>query len=332
MIFSPEKRSFYPNKRLYLIIPISPGMSVYTGLNQNEDYHPFGMLMPGRNYSSSSSRAGFNGKEQDAEVSGTGNSYDYGFRIYNPRIARFLSVDPLTSSYPWYTPYQFAGNKPIWAIDLDGQEEQYFMIRIKNEGNKSYLESTETKKYGGAPSSQYWLILTDQNGKIHYKQLTDKQFKVYLEVYVKAPDLEAKSGITLRSLDPNGTKITLRRKGWGEIIVDPGVLDDLLGILGASRGSGKRTDPDAHKKDYGSDENNADFVKDEKSKETRPEAFTNEDIKYTKPGDSMVIQGKDGGLYKATKDYDYQGNVKVGDTVSKGYVKEHPRPTQKSKK
>lgn len=32
-------------------------------------------------------------------------------------------MDPLTASYPWYTPYQFAGNKPIFAIDLDGLEE-----------------------------------------------------------------------------------------------------------------------------------------------------------------------------------------------------------------
>jgi hypothetical protein len=31
-------------------------------------------------------------------------------------------VDPLTSSYPWYTPYQFASNTPIQAIDLDGLE------------------------------------------------------------------------------------------------------------------------------------------------------------------------------------------------------------------
>ncbi|MEM6525260.1 MAG: PKD domain-containing protein [Bacteroidota bacterium] len=50
-------------------------------------------------------------------------TYDYGFRIYNPSVGRFLSVDPLTSSYPWYTPYQFAGNTPIQAIDLDGLEE-----------------------------------------------------------------------------------------------------------------------------------------------------------------------------------------------------------------
>ena len=87
------------------------------------DYYPFGMQMPGRNVSAGSYRYGFNGKEMDNEISGDGNQYDYGFRIYNPRLGKFLSVDPLTKEYPWYTPYQFAGNKPIWAIDLDGLEE-----------------------------------------------------------------------------------------------------------------------------------------------------------------------------------------------------------------
>ena len=51
---------------------------------------------------------GFNGKEMDNEWQGTGNMYDYGFRIYDSRLGRFLSVDPLFKSYPWYTPYQFA--------------------------------------------------------------------------------------------------------------------------------------------------------------------------------------------------------------------------------
>jgi RHS repeat-associated protein len=82
--------------------------------------------MPGRKYSAENSakyRYGFNGKENDDEVKGEGNQQDYGFRIYDPRLGRFLSVDPLTISYPWYTPYQFAGNKPIQFIDLDGLEE-----------------------------------------------------------------------------------------------------------------------------------------------------------------------------------------------------------------
>ena len=43
-------------------------------------------------------------------------------RIYDPRLGRFLSVDPLTKAYPNYSPYQFAANNPIKFIDLDGEE------------------------------------------------------------------------------------------------------------------------------------------------------------------------------------------------------------------
>jgi RHS repeat-associated protein len=67
-------------------------------------------------------RFGFNGKENDDEVKGEGNQQDYGLRIYDSRLGRFLSVDPLTKEYPWYTPYQFAGNDVIRNIDLDGAE------------------------------------------------------------------------------------------------------------------------------------------------------------------------------------------------------------------
>jgi RHS repeat-associated protein len=88
-----------------------------------QDYYPFGMIMPGRASSNQNGyRYGFNGKENDKETGST-TTYDYGFRIYNPALGKFLSVDPLTKSYPWYTPYQFAGNKPVWAVDLDGLEE-----------------------------------------------------------------------------------------------------------------------------------------------------------------------------------------------------------------
>jgi RHS repeat-associated protein len=80
--------------------------------------------MPGRKYPAAGGlyRYGFNGKENDNEVKGEGNQQDYGMRIYDPRLMRFLSVDPLANSYPWYTPYQFAGNDVIRCIDLDGAE------------------------------------------------------------------------------------------------------------------------------------------------------------------------------------------------------------------
>ena len=78
--------------------------------------------MPGREYQAQPSRFGFNGKENDNDVKGFGNQQDYGMRIYDARIGRFLSVDPLTRHFPWFTPYQFAGNNPISFIDLDGKE------------------------------------------------------------------------------------------------------------------------------------------------------------------------------------------------------------------
>ncbi len=85
--------------------------------------------MPGRNYNATSTgdyRYGFNGKENDNEVKGEGNQQDYGMRIYDPRLGRFLSVDPLQADYPELTPYQFASNTPIQAIDLDGLEMFYY--------------------------------------------------------------------------------------------------------------------------------------------------------------------------------------------------------------
>jgi RHS repeat-associated protein len=92
------------------------------------DYHPFGMIQEGRHWELGSYRYGFNGKENDNEVKGEGNQQDYGLRVYDPRLGKFLSVDPLTKEYPFYTPYQFAGNKPIRFIDIDGGEEGESMV------------------------------------------------------------------------------------------------------------------------------------------------------------------------------------------------------------
>jgi len=43
-------------------------------------------------------------------------------RIYDPRVGRFLSVDPIVRQYPNLTPYQYASNNPIQNIDIDGLE------------------------------------------------------------------------------------------------------------------------------------------------------------------------------------------------------------------
>jgi len=74
---------------------------------------------------SSRYRYGFNGKEDDDEVSGEGNIQDYGKRECDLRLGKFWSVDPIAAKYPELTPFQFASNTPIWAVDLDGLEAYY---------------------------------------------------------------------------------------------------------------------------------------------------------------------------------------------------------------
>lgn len=58
----------------------------------------------------------------DDEIKGKGISYDFMFRIYDSKLGRFLSVDPLANSYPWNSTYAFAENRIIDGIDLEGKE------------------------------------------------------------------------------------------------------------------------------------------------------------------------------------------------------------------
>lgn len=104
-----------------------------------QEYYPFGMQMPGRAYSDSNYRYGFNGKEKDDEVKGSGNQYDYGFRIYDARIGKFLSTDPLYKSYPELTPYQFASNTPIQAEDMDGLEVKVSNVKVFADQSRSVV-------------------------------------------------------------------------------------------------------------------------------------------------------------------------------------------------
>ncbi len=77
------------------------------------------MVQPSRKYDVGSGyRYGFNGKEKDNST-GEGN-LDFGARIYDGRIGRFLSVDPLYRESPNLSPYIFAGNNPVKFIDADG--------------------------------------------------------------------------------------------------------------------------------------------------------------------------------------------------------------------
>ncbi len=83
---------------------------------------PFGMLIKERSYTSDSYRFGFQSQEKDDEINGEGNSYAFKYRIHDVRLGRFLSVDPLGTSFPWNSSYSFSQNRVIDGMEFEGLE------------------------------------------------------------------------------------------------------------------------------------------------------------------------------------------------------------------
>ena len=108
-------------------------------IGSSQDYYPFGMLMPGRNFNTNKYKFGFNGKEKDNEIFGTeGSEYAYKFRLEDSRIGRFLSVDPLASKFPWNSNYAFSENRVIDGVELEGLE--VYLLNDKAPMDKAIIE------------------------------------------------------------------------------------------------------------------------------------------------------------------------------------------------
>ncbi|MCK6612175.1 MAG: hypothetical protein L6Q78_14185 [Bacteroidia bacterium] len=69
------------------------------------DYSPFGAPLAGRTWNGGEYR--FNGKENDNEVKGFANIIDFGERILDSRLGKFLSIDPLAKKIPMFSPFQW---------------------------------------------------------------------------------------------------------------------------------------------------------------------------------------------------------------------------------
>ena len=89
--------------------------------------YPFGFQMSERSFGLPDYRYGFSrklsgGMEKDDEIKGEGNSLNYKYRMHDPRIGRFFTIDPLAAKYPWNSVYAFSENRVIDGIELEGLE------------------------------------------------------------------------------------------------------------------------------------------------------------------------------------------------------------------
>jgi RHS repeat-associated protein len=127
---------------------------------------------------------GFNGKEKDNEIKGENNALDFGARIYDPRIGRWFSVDPMRQIYASLSPYTFGASNPVNIADKDGNilRDQYGNIiatpngKIDDQNNMMVIGGPKELTKPGATQLvikyKYITIYTDKGNPVTAQVMT----------------------------------------------------------------------------------------------------------------------------------------------------------------
>ena len=85
---------------------------------ERDSYYPYGERWNDGSIVQADNRYRYNGKEEQA---GFGLPYlDYGARLYDPAVGRWLTQDPLSEKYYGISPYAFCAGNPMKYVDMDG--------------------------------------------------------------------------------------------------------------------------------------------------------------------------------------------------------------------
>src|SRR5690554_82140 len=135
-------------------------------LTYNETLSPLKVVCSNLNISGiscvGSYRYGFNGMEKDDNIKGEGNSYTTEFRQYDPRVGRWLSIDPLAAEMPSWSSYNYTFNNPLFYTDPDGRQPiKPFAGTVKDFLNQvNNLSTRKVGRYKGSSSHDYMINLS----------------------------------------------------------------------------------------------------------------------------------------------------------------------------
>ncbi len=142
---------------------ITPDADGKPQVEQANDYFPFGMSFESKlpyltKSGSGSNKHKYNGKEEQEMP---GKWLDYGFRMYDPALARWHVVDPLAENHFDFTPYNYALNNPLLFIDPFGLDT--LNVNSNAEVKKGDVVNTEN---GSITASSDEAVVTGESSDV----------------------------------------------------------------------------------------------------------------------------------------------------------------------
>jgi RHS repeat-associated protein len=192
-----------------------------------------------RRFTHSTYRYAFNSMERDDEVKGEGNSYDFGARMYDSRIGRWLSIDAQSHTQPSWSPYKGFYSNPLIFNDPDGNTE-YLTIFYDNKktGEKVQIRIQVSDDVKGRFNVQTGIYqYYDIEREMHIN--IDKEGTYAVKINEKVGAFKCSLGTCwMNNLQNGGMRlVSINGEGnpfWTKENVETLNIDDLLGLVGIS--------------------------------------------------------------------------------------------------
>ena len=179
---------------------------------EENNYYPMGLKHRGynNNINGVEHKYKYNGKELQDELGL--NWYDLGARNLDHALGRFMNIDPRAEDYNFQSPYTFAGNNPIYFIDINGEglDDDY---GVDQKGYITLIKKTNDK------FDRLYSVTTDDNGEV----IKDKNGEVVKndtngdgEVNTADSSGKINNRTILPTLSKNGPEIKLTGSGNGK--------------------------------------------------------------------------------------------------------------------
>lgn len=143
-------------------------------------------------------------------------AYDFGARIYDARIGRFISIDPQAAKYPSMSPYSAFGNSPILLIDPDGET-------IKVSTDKPELVQKFTAAISTAFAGKVEAKVAE-DGTVSFHQLPDTKLTereaAALTILNQAAGSKYVASLVLVDKNNGGDKVPLDKFSTGQFDID----------------------------------------------------------------------------------------------------------------